>query len=76
MLTLSFLFDNYGLYPSGIVNNSFILGDNIYQIEEVKRYSESDFENLNTFAIELNRLFKMSFKVIKNRRKSSRNRQI
>lgn len=68
MLTLSFLFDNYGLYPSGIVNNSFIMDDNIYQIEEIRGYVENDFISLSTFSLELYNLFKMSFKINKNRR--------
>ena len=32
MLTLSFLFDNYGLYPNDLVENSFIIDDELYSI--------------------------------------------
>ena len=68
MLTLSFLFDNYGLYPNDLVENSFIIDDELYKIEEVREYTEQDFVALNNYSLELKYLFNKTFKIIKNRK--------
>lgn len=69
MLTLSFLFDNYGLYPNDLVDDSFVINDELYKIEEVRDYSEQDFLTLNNYSLELKQLFNITFKVVKNRKK-------
>ena len=68
MLTLSFLFDNYGLYPNDLVDDSFIINDDLYKIEEVKNYTEQDLIKLNEFSLELRAVFNQTFKLIKNRK--------
>ena len=67
MNKLSFLFDNYGIYPLEIVDDSFIINENLYKIEEVKNYNEIDILNINNFSKELNRVFGNSFNFLKNR---------
>ena len=68
MLTLSFLFDNYGLYPNDLVDNSFIIDDKLYKIEEVKDYNEEQVYELVNYSIELNKLLNNTFYLIKNRK--------
>lgn len=68
MLTLSFLFDNYGLYPNNLVNNTFIINDDLYKLEEVGNYSEQDLISINEFSNDLFNLYKNTFKIIKNRK--------
>ena len=68
MLTLSFLFDNYGLYPNDLVEDSFIIDDKLYKIEEVQEYSEDDFISLYNYSLELKKLFNNTFELIKNRK--------
>lgn len=67
MITFSFLFDNYGLYPLEIIDNTFIIDEYLYKIEEVKNYDEEDMKNINSFSFELNKIYKDSFIIIKNR---------
>ena len=68
MIKLSFLFDNYGLYPLEIIDNSFIIDDFLYKVEEIKNYTEEDIININNFSKEINILYKNSFYLIKNRK--------
>ena len=68
MIKLSFLFDNYGLYPLEIIDNTFIIDDFLYKVEEIKNYTEEDIININNFSKEINILYKNSFYLIKNRK--------
>ena len=68
MIKLSFLFDNYGLYPLEIIDNSFIIDDFLYKVEEIKNYTEEDIININNFSKEINVLYNNSFYLIKNRK--------
>lgn len=68
MLTLSFLFDNYGLYPNNLIDNSFIIKDNLYKLEEVNGYTENDLNSLDEFSNNLFNIYKKTFKIIKNRK--------
>ena len=67
MFTLSFIFDNYGLYPNDMIDNSFIIDEYLYKIEEVKNYNEEDIIKLLEFSNEINKIFNNSYKIIKNR---------
>ena len=68
MIKLSFLFDNYGLYPLEIIDNTFIIDDFLYKVEEIKNYAEEDIININNFSKAINMLYKNSFHLIKNRK--------
>ena len=68
MIKLSFLFDNYGLYPLEIIDNTFIIDDFLYKVEEIKNYTEEDIININNFSKEINVLYNNSFYLIKNRK--------
>ena len=68
MLSLSFLFDNYGLYHLELIDNSFIINDDLYKIEEIRMYSEENFSSLDTFSKEIYRLFNKTYKIHKNRK--------
>ena len=66
MLKYSFFYDNYGLYPIEIIDNTFIIDDYIYKAEEVI-CDEIEIEKIVYFSYELNKYFKESYILIKNR---------
>lgn len=68
MIALSFLFDNYGLYPNDLVDNSFIIDDKLYKVEEIKNYSEEDMNSLVNFSIEIKKVIGKDYQIIKNRK--------